>query len=140
MAAHRGSRLSDPFFSLIVFSIYSGIMGAILLLAPKTILLYFRVEETINSYAYMLGFVLLCSSFYYVASGLARARNFARLTVYTSFASPAVTTNLFLAGNVPPNFVILSVVDFLGGAWTFTTLKLSPTEPYSPLSSSSSAA
>jgi len=80
--------------TLVVFCIYSGAMGAVLLFAPRTILPMFGVEEAVNAYTYMLGFVLLASSFYYCASGLARNRHFARLTIYTRFASPVVTVLL----------------------------------------------
>lgn len=138
MAKLRSSRISDPFFTLIAFSIYSSIMGAVLLFAPKQILPLVGIEETINSHTYMLGFVLLAASFYYLASGLGRSRHFAKLTVYTRFAVPIVTTILYIGGNVPLNFVILGIVDFLGGVWTFATLNAKPL--YEPPTTSISAA
>ncbi len=98
-------------------------MGAVLLFAPRIVLPLFRVTEDVNAYTYILGFVLLASSFYYVSSGLARNRHFARLTVYTRFASPVVTAALFLGGNAPLNFVILSVLDAFGGLWTLLALR-----------------
>lgn len=123
MNTQRSSKLSDPFFSLIVFSIYSGIMGAVLLLAPRTILPWFKVHEEVNSFTFMLGFVLICSSFYYFASGLGRNSFFAQLTVYTRFASFLVTTILYIAGNVPINYLLLSILDASGGIWTLLTLR-----------------
>jgi hypothetical protein len=119
----RPSKLSDPFFSLIAFSIYSGFMGAVLLLAPRIILPAFQVHEEVNSFTYMLGFVLISSSFYYFASGIGRDRLFAKLTVYTRFASLLVTTVLYTTGNVPVNYVILSILDASGGIWTFLALR-----------------
>lgn len=116
-------KLSDPYFSLIVFSIYSGFMGAVLLLAPRTILPAFQVHEEVNSFTFMLGFVLICSSFYYLASGIGRNRLFAKLTVYTRIASPIVTIILYMTGNVPINYVILSILDASGGAWTYFALR-----------------
>ena len=50
MDTQRSSKLSDPFFSLIVFSIYSGIMGAVLLFAPRIILPRLDVHEEVNSF------------------------------------------------------------------------------------------
>lgn len=123
MAAQRPSKLSDPFFSLIVFSIYSGFLGAVLLLAPRTILAWFEVHDEVNSFTYMLGFVLICSSFYYFASGIGRDRFFAQLTVYTRLASLLVTTVLYSTGNVPINYVLLSILDASGGVWTFIALR-----------------
>ena len=123
MRSARDSRLSDPFVTLMAFSSYSGLMGAVLLFAPRIILPLFSVAEDVNAYTYMLGFVLLASSFYYFSSGLAKNRHFAKLTVYTRFASPVVTVALFLGGNVPLNFVALSILDCLGGLWTLLTLR-----------------
>ena len=123
MNTQRSSKLSDPFVSLIVFSIYSGFMGAALLLAPRIILPRFEVHEEVNAFTYMLGFVLICSSFYYFASGIGRDRFFAKLTVYTRFASLLVTTILYTAGNVPVNYVLLSILDASGGIWTLFALR-----------------
>lgn len=123
MDTQRPSKLSDPFFSLIVFSIYSGFMGAVLLLAPRIILPAFQVHEEVNSFTYMLGFVLIASSFYYFASGVGRDRFFAKLTIYTRIASPIVTIILYITGNVPVNYVLLSILDASGGVWTFYALR-----------------
>jgi hypothetical protein len=38
MGSHRESRRADPYVTLVVFSIYSGAMGAVLLFGPRTIL------------------------------------------------------------------------------------------------------
>lgn len=119
---------SDPFFSLVAFSIYSGIMGFVLLVLPKIVLPWVGVHEDVSSWTYMLGFVLLCSSFYYCASGFAGNRHFAMLTVYTRFLAPVVCTVLYLTENAPINFVILSVVDASGGLWTFLTLRNTSTK------------
>jgi len=116
-------KLSNPFFSLVAFSVYSGIMGFVLLTIPKIILPLVRVHDEVNSWTYMLGFVLLCSSFYYFASGFVANRHFAGLTVYTRFSAPIVCTILYLSGIAPINFVILSLVDATGGLWTFLTLR-----------------
>ena len=113
-------KLSDPFFSLIVLSIYSGFVGAVLLFAPRIILPQFEVHEEVNSFTFMLGISLICFSFYYFASRIGRDRFFAKLTVYTRFAIPFVTMSLYLAGNVPFNYVLL---DACGGIWTFFALR-----------------
>ena len=116
-------RLSDPFFSLIVFSIYSGFIGVVLLLAPRIILSQFEVHEEVNSFTFMLGLSLMCFSFYYFASGIGRDRFFAKLTVYARFAIPFVTMSLYLTGNVPFHYVLLGLLDACGGIWTFFALR-----------------
>ena len=35
MGSHREARLADPYVMLVVFSIYSGAMGAVLLFGPR---------------------------------------------------------------------------------------------------------
>lgn len=102
-------------------------MGAILLFVPRLVLPWFGVHEEVNSFTFMLGFVLLCSSFYYFASGMGRDRLFAKLTVYTRFSVPFVTVALYLAGNVNINYVLLGMLDAAGGVWTFLALRTSPT-------------
>lgn len=114
---------ANPFFSLIAFSIYSGIMGIVLLAAPRTLLPLFGVHEPVSSWTFMLGFVLLCSTFYYCASAFAGSRHFALLTVITRFAAPLVCGILYLKGDVPVNFVLLSIVDATGGLWTLACLR-----------------
>ncbi|MBL8020743.1 MAG: hypothetical protein JNM27_13815 [Leptospirales bacterium] len=116
-------KLSDPFFSLVAFSVYSGIMGFVLLVIPGIVLPLVGVHDPINSWTFMLGFVLICSSFYYFASGLAASRHFAGLTVYTRFSAPLVCVGLYLTGHAPINFVILSLVDASGGMWTLLALR-----------------
>ena len=114
---------SDPYFSLVAFSIYSSIMGFVLLVLPRIVLPLVGVDEEVNSWTYMLGFVLLCSSFYYCASGFAGNRHFAMLTVYTRFLAPVVCAILYVSGKAPINFVMLSIVDATGGLWTYLAIR-----------------
>jgi hypothetical protein len=116
-------KLSDPFFSLIVFSIYSGFIGAVLLLAPHIMLPQFGLNEEVNSFTFMMGMALICFSFYYFAAGIARDTFFAKLTVYTRVAIPFVTISLYLAGNVPFHNVLLGLLDACSGIWTYFALR-----------------
>ena len=116
-------KLSDPFFGFLVFSIYSGFIGAALLLAPRSILPQFEVHEEVNSFTFMLGMSLICFSFYYFASGIGRDRFFAKVTVYTRFAIPFLTMSPYLARNVAFHYVLLGLLDACGGIWTFFALR-----------------
>ena len=128
-------KLSDPFFSLIVFSIYCGLIGAVLLLAPRIILPRFQVHEEVNSFTFMMGTALICFSFYYFAAGIGRDTFFAKLTVYTRVAIPFVSMSLYLTGNVPFHYVLLGLLDACSGIWTFFALRktglLGATKPQS---------
>ena len=123
MNTQLGGKLSDPFFSLIVFSIYCGLIGATLLFAPRIILPRFQVHEEVNSFTFMMGMALICFSFYYFAAGLAGDIFFAKLTVYARVAIPFVTMSLYLAGNVPFHYVLLGLLDACSGIWTFFALR-----------------
>ena len=123
MNTRSAGKLSDPFFSLIVFSIYCGLIGAVLLLAPRIILPRFQVHEEVNSFTFMMGMALICFSFYYFAAGIARDTFFAKLTVYARVAIPFVTMSLYLAGNVPFHYVLLGLLDACSGIWTFFALR-----------------
>ena len=126
MKTRWAGRLSDPFFSLIVFSIYCGLIGAVLLFAPRIILPWFQVQEEVYSFTFMMGMALICFSFYYFAAGVARDRFFVKLTVYTRVAIPFVTMSLYLAGNVPFHYVLLGLLDACSGIWTFFALRTTP--------------
>jgi hypothetical protein len=119
-------KLSDPFFSLIVFGVYCGLIGTVLLFAPRIILPRFGMHEEVNSFTFMMGMALICFSFYYFAAGIARDTFFAKLTIYTRVAIPFVTMSLYLAGNVPFHNVLLGLLDACSGIWTFLALRKTP--------------
>jgi hypothetical protein len=123
MNRQSAGKLSDPFFSLIVFSIYCGLIGTVLLVAPRIILPRFGIHQGVNSFTFMLGMSLICLSFYYFASDIARDRFFAKLTVYTRIAIPFVTMSLYIIGNVPFHYVLLGLLDACSGIWTCIALR-----------------
>ncbi len=129
------NKLYDPFFSLIVFGIYCGFIGAVLLLAPRITLPQFGVNEEVNSFTFMMGMALICFSSYYFAAGIGRDAFFAKLTVYTRVTIPFVSMSLYLTGNVPFHYVLLGLLDACSGIWTFFALRktglLGATKPQS---------
>jgi hypothetical protein len=110
--------------SIWIFGIYSLIMGAVLLLIPHFILPLFDLpigEPQI--WLRMLGFVLCCSSYYYIRSSNAVNIDFARYTVHTRFMAPVVVVILIATGIADWHFLSFGIVDGAGGLWTWITLK-----------------
>jgi hypothetical protein len=109
--------------SIRIFGIYSLIMGAVLLLIPHLILPLFDLpigEPEI--WLRMLGFVLCCSSYYYIRSANAGNIEFAMYTVHTRFMAPVIVTVLIATGIADWHFFSFGLVDGAGGLWTWLTL------------------
>ena len=106
-----------------VFGIYSMIMGIVLLALPDIVLPIIGIEKPVDAWARMLGFVLICSSYYYIRSAFAGNIEFAKWTIHTRFAAPAIVIILIVSGLAPKIFLPFGIIDGLGGLWTFTVLQ-----------------
>ena len=109
--------------SLYVFAGYVVAMGTVLLAAPRIILPLFGLPTDGEVWIRLLGFVLVCSSVYYIGAAKLRFVPFAKWTVYTRAAAPVVVAILILTGVAPWHMVSFGIVDGLGGLWTWLTLK-----------------
>lgn len=102
-------------FSIFVFGLYAMLMGFTLLFISNVILPIFNIPITNKSWIYFLGFVLMCSSYYYLRSSLAGNVDFARYTIHTRFASLLIVTVLVLPGKVDFYFLSFGAIDGVGG-------------------------
>ena len=109
--------------SIFVFGLYSLLMGIVLLFLPNSILPLFDLPVTGKPWLNLLGFVLICSSYYYLRSALSSNIQFAVYTTHTRFAAPLVVFYLIASGNADWHFLSFGVVDGLGGLWTWLELK-----------------
>ena len=105
-------------WSLLIFGSYAFTMGLVLLLAPEQLLPTFGFAESSGTWVHVLGFVLCCSSYYYLWAAWTGNRAFARLTVHTRLASPVVMLALMMIGKVDHMVLLFGIVDAAGGAWT----------------------
>jgi hypothetical protein len=71
----------------------------------------------------LLGFVLMCSSYYYIRSAFAGNGQFALYTVHTRFAAPLFVFYLIISGKADWHFLSFGIIDGLGGLWTLYELK-----------------
>lgn len=109
--------------SIFIFGLYSLLMGLVLLFIPNLILPIVNLPVSNESWLYLLGFVLISSSYYYIRSALKGNIDFARYTTHTRFAAPLIVLFLFLTGKADWHFLSFGMVDGLGGLWTWFELK-----------------
>jgi len=110
--------------SVRIFGFYSMIMGAVLLFVPHLILPLFDLPiGQPEIWLRMLGFVLCCSSYYYIRSAQTNNLEFARFTVHTRLMAPVDVTILIGTGIADWHFFSFGLVDGAGGLWTWLTLK-----------------
>jgi hypothetical protein len=113
----------NPITTIKIFGVYSMLMGLILLLTPG-MLPFFGLDIGSNdAWLRLLGFVLCCSSYYYLRSAYAGNVDFARYTVHTRLMAPVVVTFLILSGKADWHFLPFGIIDGLGGFWTYLALK-----------------
>lgn len=113
--------MNATFFSIKVFGIYSAVMGLVLLLVPHVFLPLFNLPTEGAEWIRLLGFVLMCSAYYYIRSALKRNVDFAVYTIHTRIAAVFIVLALFLTGAVKATFLPFGLVDGLGGLWTLLT-------------------
>ena len=115
-------KLSRTNISILIFGIYSLIMGFVLLLVPNIILPLVSLPVSNEPWIYLLGFVLICSSYYYLRSAIDNNLDFARYTTHTRLAAPLVVIFLVATKKADWHFISFGVIDGLGGLWTWYEL------------------
>lgn len=109
--------------SILIFGIYSLLMGIVLLFIPHYILPVFNLPVSGEPWLNLLGFVLMCSSYYYIRSAFSGNPQFAVYTTHTRFAAPIIVAYLMLSGKADWHFLSFGIIDGLGGLWTLYELK-----------------
>lgn len=109
--------------SVLVFGIYIGIIGLLLLFVPNKLITAFGIEPAKEVWIRLSGILLMAISVdYWLAAKneivvIMKATAFIRMSIvffFTAFAWLDL---------VSPNIIIFSVVDFIGGFWTYWMLK-----------------
>lgn len=106
-----------------VFGIYSLLMGIILLVFPDAVLTIAGISEPVDAWMRMLGFVLMCSSYYYIRSAFAGNIEFVKWTIHTRFSALVIVVILIVSGLAPKTFLPFGLIDALGGLWTLIVLQ-----------------
>lgn len=98
-------------------------MGIVLLLLPNLVLPLFYLPVSGEPWLNLLGFVLICSSYYYIRSAISGNMEFALYTIHTRLAAPLVVAYLISTDKADWHFLSFGIVDGLGGLWTWRELK-----------------
>lgn len=109
--------------SIFIFGVYSFVMGVVLLFFSKSILPIFGLPVSQEPWIFLLGFVLCCSSYYYLRSAFKHQTDFAKYTVHTRAVAPVIVAYLILTGKADLHFVSFGIIDGLGGLWTWLEIK-----------------
>ena len=115
--------MSKSAISVFIYGIYLAINGIMLLFIPNVLLNSLGIEPTTEVWIRLAGILLMAVAVYYILGAknelivIMKATAFIRFTIILFF-SAFVLLNL-----VSPNIIIISAIDFLGGAWTFLMLK-----------------
>ena len=109
--------------SIFIFGLYALVMGFVLLFIPHLILPLVGIPFSNEPWLFLLGFVLMCSSYYYLRSAWKGEDDFALYTIHTRFASPVLVAFLISTGKADWHFLSFGIVDGLGGLWTWIEFK-----------------
>lgn len=107
------------------FGYYTLVMGGVLLLSPAWVLpALFGPMAEVSGWSRLLGFVLLCTGYYYVRAARSGFVAFARWTVHTRLAAGAVVGGLVMAGEAAPDFLLMGGIDAGAGLVTAWLLRV----------------
>ena len=108
--------------SVLIYGIYLAINGLMLLLIPNVLTSSLGIEPTNEVWIRLSGILLMAIAVYYILGAkyeiivILKATAFIRVSIILFF------TAFVLLDLVSPNIIIISLIDFLGGFWTFVML------------------
>ncbi|MDR9366748.1 MAG: hypothetical protein RI575_15535 [Balneolaceae bacterium] len=115
--------MSRSAISVLVYGIFLAFNGIMLLFVPNALLTPLGIEPTFEVWVRLSGILLMAISVYYFLAAryeiivIMKATAFIRFTIIFFFSAFA------LLDFVSPNIIIISVIDLLGGIWTYVMLK-----------------
>ncbi len=109
--------------TIFIFGLYSLLIGVVLLFIPHLILPLFNLPLSGEPWLNLLGFVLMCSSYYYLRSAFSGDIQFAKYTIHTRLTAPLVVAFLIATGKADWHFLSFGIIDGLGGIWTWYEVK-----------------
>jgi len=111
--------------SMVVWTFYVLILGAVLLFIPNVLLAIFQIEETDEVWIRIVGLLLLGYGAYYWTAVQAEFTRLYRMSIWVRWG--IVVGLVALAFTVGPwQLVLFAAVDLAGGLWTYLSLRTSP--------------
>ena len=114
--------MSRPALSLLVFSVYVFILGAMLIIAPGVLCGWLGIPPAQDYWVRMTGMTLAGLSFYYAFAAIKNWVEFFWLTCAVRMAVIFFLAALAFFRIIPPPLLILGAIDFFFALWTLLTL------------------
>lgn len=115
--------MSKTAFTLKAFGLYLLVLGVTLVAAPNVLLALFGLPTTSEVWIRVVGVLVFNIGLYYLAGARSEARALFEVSVYTRVLILVSFVAFAVLGLVSPLIIPFGVVDFLGGVWTYLTLR-----------------
>ena len=109
--------------SVFIYGIYLAINGIMLLLIPNVLIGSLGIEHTSEVWIRLAGIMLMAISVYYFLAAKHEYVPIMKATAYIRFSIIFFFSGFVLLDMVSSSILVISAIDFLGGAWTFLMLK-----------------
>lgn len=115
--------MSQSAKSVFIYAIYLALIGLMLLFVPNMLLNLFGIEPTSEVWIRFQGILLMATAVYYFIGAKYELILILKTTAFIRFTVILFFVTFVMLELVSPNIIIISIIDFLGGAWTFLMLK-----------------
>lgn len=115
--------MSKSATSVLIYGIFLAINGLMLLFVPNVLIASIGIEPTTEVWIRLSGILLMAISVYYFLGAVYEIIVIMKATAYIRFTIIFFFSAFALLDLVSPNIIILSVIDLLGGIWTYAMLK-----------------
>ena len=117
--------MSRAAVSMLVFGIYTVVVGVALMLVPNVLLGLFAYPTTTEIWIRILGFIVVILGYYYIVAARYGLVRFFRASVYGRSTLIVFFAILVLLGMSEPVLVLFGAIDLLGAIWTGVALRSS---------------
>ena len=115
--------MSRSAISVLVFGIYIAILGFLLLLVPNWVITPFGIAPAREVWIRLSGIMLMALSVYYLVAVKHNLVVIFKITAYIRFTIIFFIVAFAALKLVSPNIIFFGIIDFLGGLWTYLSLK-----------------
>ncbi|WP_273276226.1 hypothetical protein [Maribacter polysiphoniae] len=115
--------MSQSAKSVFIYGIYLTLIGLMLLFVPNVLFNLFGIEPTSEVWIRFQGILLMATAVYYFIGAKYELILILKATAFIRFTVIVFFTAFVMLELVSPSIIIISVIDFLGGAWTYLMLK-----------------
>lgn len=109
--------------SLLVFGIYVGVLGLLLLIFPNVLLRTFGAPPTNEIWIRLNGMFVICFSYYYIQAARHGVTPFIRWTVWGRAVVIIYAVAFVLLAGAPKPLLLFGVIDLTCATWTFLALR-----------------